>query len=59
MKNVLCVHPLQVFFDDRAHNIASGKVAGFHTVIASSFTVTTFALSIFLVETICPLQDCN
>jgi hypothetical protein len=59
MKNFLCVHPWQAFFDDRARNITSGKAVGFHTVIASSFTVTTFALSIFLVETIFPLQDCN
>jgi hypothetical protein len=37
----------QVFFDDSARNIAAGKAAGFHTVIVSSFAVTTFASSIF------------
>lgn len=33
---------LQIFFDDSARNIATGKAAGFHTVVVSEFTVGAF-----------------
>jgi beta-phosphoglucomutase-like phosphatase (HAD superfamily) len=37
---LICLLLLQIFFDDSARNIATGKAAGFYTVVVSNFTVS-------------------